>query len=205
MCTKADARRPLRIYGFTPQIIPNVDSISIAHSRGAAPCPAGKSLLLREFLSSPPSKNKSLRDLVDADLLIPHPASMKRGVTADRHETWVRDAMDARAPGAIFARICASVQRAQSCRQKIISSELGSAWPPKALALPLAYRISARPVGSSPIEITPFPARLKEPETSVHLALSGRRARSEPCPLSEARRTSRTSGSRNPQACSRQP
>jgi hypothetical protein len=51
------------------------------------PCPTGKSLLLREFLSSPPGKNKSLRDLVEADLLTPYPASMKRGVTADRHET----------------------------------------------------------------------------------------------------------------------
>jgi hypothetical protein len=59
---------------------------------------------LREYLSSPPNKNKSLRDPVEADLLIPHPASMKRGVAADRHETWVRDAMDAGAPGAIVAR-----------------------------------------------------------------------------------------------------
>ena len=32
------------------------------------------------------------------------PASMKRGVTADRHETWVRDAMDAGGVGARMAR-----------------------------------------------------------------------------------------------------
>jgi hypothetical protein len=56
---------------------------------------------------------------------------------------------------------------AQSRPQKTISNELGSACPPKALALPLTYRISARPVGSSPIEITPFSVRLKVPENSV--------------------------------------
>jgi hypothetical protein len=51
------------------------------------PCLTGKSRLLRELASSPRGKNKSLHDPVEADLSIPHPASMKRGVTADRHET----------------------------------------------------------------------------------------------------------------------
>jgi hypothetical protein len=50
---------------------------------------------------------------------------------------------------------------------KTISNELRSACPPRALTLPLICRISARPIGSSLIEITPIPVFLKEPETSV--------------------------------------
>jgi hypothetical protein len=45
-------------------------------------------------LPSPPNHKHHLR----------RPASMKRGVTADRHETWVRDAMAVRVPGAGLLR-----------------------------------------------------------------------------------------------------
>jgi hypothetical protein len=40
----------------------------------------------------------------------------------------------------------------QTAPAKPISNEVRNACPPQALALPLIYRISARPVGSSPIE-----------------------------------------------------
>src|SRR5229473_2829279 len=39
--------------------------------------------------------------------------------------------------------------------------ELRNACPPRALALPLICWISARPIGSSPIEITPIPVFLE--------------------------------------------
>ena len=37
----------------------------------------------------------ALRRRANHNHALGHPASMKRGVTADRHETWVRDAVDA--------------------------------------------------------------------------------------------------------------
>jgi hypothetical protein len=48
----------------------------------------------------------------------------------------------------VAMRLCASAQG----RQKSISNEWRNPCPPKAQALPLIYRISARPVGSLPIE-----------------------------------------------------
>jgi hypothetical protein len=38
--------------------------------------------------------------------------------------------------------------------------------PPKALALPLIYGISARTIGSRRLKITPIPVLVKEPEIS---------------------------------------
>jgi hypothetical protein len=57
-------------------------------------------------------------------------------------------------------------RRANRAGKKSID-ELRNACLPRALALPLICRISARPIGSSPIEITPIAVFLKEPETSV--------------------------------------
>ena len=96
---------------------------------------------LRELPSSPPNKNKSLRDLVEADLPIPHPASMKRGVTADRHETWVRDAMDAGAPGAIVARTSGT----------FADGEVAWSWRPDAGVKPaMMLRITLAMVATKP-------------------------------------------------------
>src|ERR1700732_3175142 len=57
-------------------------------------------------------------------------------------------------------------RRANRAGKKSID-ELRNACLPRVLALPLICRISARPIGSSPIEITPIAVFLKEPETSV--------------------------------------
>ena len=46
-------------------------------------------------LASPFEKNISLRDLVDAALLIPAIPPLSRGAFRDRHKRWVRDAVDA--------------------------------------------------------------------------------------------------------------
>src|SRR5882724_3373212 len=58
-------------------------------------------------------------------------------------------------------------RRANRAGKKNSIDELRNACLPRALALPLICRISARPIGSSPIEITPIAVFLKEPETSV--------------------------------------
>jgi hypothetical protein len=54
-------------------------------------CPSGKSVNL---LSSPSAKNISLRRLVETAIENHRPAPV-RGTFRDRHERWVRDAVDA--------------------------------------------------------------------------------------------------------------
>ena len=53
-------------------------------------CPTGG---VREFVSSPFAKNKSLRDLVETALLIPLSRLAERGVSRSSR-TWMRDAVD---------------------------------------------------------------------------------------------------------------
>jgi len=62
---------------------------------------------------------------------------------------------------------CASVEGAPKALVKNSIDELRNACLPKALALPLIFRISARPIGSSPTEITSISGFLEEPETSM--------------------------------------
>jgi hypothetical protein len=47
------------------------------------------------LVSSPSDENISLRCLLDTALLIPVIPRFSRGALRDRHERWVRDAMDA--------------------------------------------------------------------------------------------------------------
>jgi hypothetical protein len=58
-------------------------------------------------------------------------------------------------------------RRAKSHPQKQISNELRNGCSPKALALRLIYRISARPTGNGRRKITPLFVPVKEPATSA--------------------------------------
>jgi hypothetical protein len=71
-----------------------------AHFLRRVICPTG---CVREFLSSPLAKNKSLHETPKSILQL-SPSRSTRGALRGRHERWVRDAVDAAASGATISQ-----------------------------------------------------------------------------------------------------